>query len=331
MRIATTILLAMLCIMVESRAAEPWPAEAWDAATLLTSLDSDFDDNMSGAGYNPETQTFWVCCNGMPSAFWALDKKEDGSWGIATKEGKQAKYNLERGDLEGICQVDYGADQVCLMFEGEDRIRMYDTSEFGAATLRHEWDISAYVPTLGGNGSEGITFVPDEWLAKGGFTDAEGNAYTSRNGMGGLMFVAHQNGGRIYVFDLGVDSKDVRFVGAYRSSREESSGLEFDRSSGRLYIWHNTGPNYLEVTELSSVGEGDERRLLTVKEFLGPKAGNLEGIAVSPEAAGDHLCLIVDDDNQDDAAVMLFTRFDAAAAGSGTEKADAPESSPEKE
>jgi hypothetical protein len=309
---AALVVLLALSVVPKGWSAEPWPAEAWTSAKTLTHLDSAFKNNMSGACYNPETKTFWVCCNGGPSAFWALKQDENGNWCIAAKRGKQAKYDVGRGDLEGICQADYRKDLVYLMVEGTDRIREYDASTYGAAQLKNEWDISAHVPTKGGAGSEGITFVPDEWLKKGGFTDADGNSYASKGGMGGLVFVAHQNGGRIYVFDLSVREKTVHFVGAYKSSRTESSGLEFDRSSGLLYIWHNTGPNYLEVTRISSRADGNERRLVPVTEFIGPKGGNLEGIAISPAAEQPGLCLIVDDDNQDGAALMLFRQFDPA-------------------
>jgi len=47
---------------------------------------------------------------------------------------------------------------------------------------------------------------------------------------------------------------------------------------------------------------------------MGPRRGNLEGIAISPAAAKDGLCLIVDDDNQDRAALMLFDQFDFTKA-----------------
>jgi hypothetical protein len=123
------------------------------------------------------------------------------------------------------------------------------------------------------------------------------------------MLVAHQNGGRVYAFDLGPAAGNARFVGAYRTSRGESSGLEFDRSTGLLHVWHNTGPNFLEVTRLSSRVDGRERRLETVVEFAGPKGGNLEGIAIAPTAGKDPWCLIVDDDNQDGAALMWFRQF----------------------
>jgi hypothetical protein len=304
-------LLLLLCCVRTGQAADPWPAEAWAAAETLTHLDGDFENNMSGAAWNPKTETFWVCCNGGPSAFWALTEDESNSFMIATNgSGTQAKYDLGKGDFEGICHADYSEPTVYIMVEEDDQIREYDVSVYGSAVLNLQWNIAAHVPTSGGAGSEGITFVPNEWLMKEHFVDGNGTPYLSTNGMGGLMLVAHQNGGRVYAFDLNPTNSAFHFVGAYATSRSESSGLEFDRSTGLLYIWHNTGPNYLEVTELSSYQDGAERRLTPLAEFLGPKSGNLEGIAIVPTATTNHWCLIVDDDNQDDAALMWFKEFE---------------------
>ena len=265
-------LLLLLCCVRTGQAADPWPAEAWAAAETLTHLDSDFEKDMSGAAWNPQTKMFWVCCNKRPSAFWALTEDESNSFMIATNgSGTQAKYDLGKGDFEGICQVDYSEPTVYIMVEEDDQIREYDVSVYGSAVLNLQWNIAAHVPTSGGSGSEGITFVPNEWLMKEHFVDGNETPYLSTNGMGGLMLVAHQNGGRVYAFDLNPTNSAFHFVGAYATSRSESSGLEFDRSTGLLYIWHNTGPNYLEVTELSSYQDGAEKRLTPLAEFLGPK------------------------------------------------------------
>lgn len=285
-------------------ATEAWPAEAWNQSTILTSLDSDFQKNLSGAHWNDATRTLWVCING-PGKFWAL--QENGNGGFAIR----GKWSIP-GDIESITQVDLNEPSVYVISEGEDRIRKYDVSVNGQATLLREWNIAPYVPAYaGGAGSEGIAFVPDDWLRLNGFVDGNGNPYVSRNGMGGLMFVAHQNGGGIYVFDLDPDSNDVAFVASYKTLRPESSGLEFDRTAGYLYIWHNTGSNFLEVSDLSSyVGAGNARYFTTTKEFFGPKGGNLEGIAIVPAASGERWAFMTDDDNQNGAALMWFAHFD---------------------
>jgi len=321
--VAAGIVLLFLGCVTTGLAVDPWPAEPWTSAENLTHLDGDFENNMSGAAWNPETRAFWVCCNGGPSAFWALVEDGSNSFMIATNGlGTQAKYDMGSGDFEGICQADYAEEVVYVMVEGVDEIREYDVSAYGSATLSNQWDISSNVPTSGGAGSEGITFVSNEWLARQHFVDGNGNPYLGTNGMDGLMFVAHQSGGKVYVFDLNRINGTHHFVGEYTTSRLESSGLEFDRSTGLLYVWHNISSNYLEVTELSSYPDGPDRRLTSVSELAAPKSGNLEGIAIVPTVATDNWCLIVDDDNQDGAALMWFKQFNHTNDFDGDEMAD---------
>lgn len=286
----------------------PWPGEPWQQAQNLTFLDDDFGKNLSGAAWNPETRTLWVCVN-APGKFLALVEDGAGSFKVDVRNGQRAEF-APGGDLEGITQADYKDPSVYLMAEGEDIIRRYDTSAYGVVRLTHSWNIKAHVPTSGGAGSEGITFVPDAWLTSKGFVDKTGAPYVSRNGMGGLFFVAHQNGGQVYVFDLNAAGTALSFVGAYKTSRTESSGLEFDRSTGKLYVWHNLGTNYLEVTDLASVALADgTRQFKTLKEYDSPKAGNLEGVALTPAAAHEHGVFLVDDDGQDGYALMRFRNF----------------------
>jgi hypothetical protein len=286
----------------EAQAATPWPGETWQQAENLTGLSSAFTNNLSGAHWNPNTRTLWVCLNG-PGKFWALTEDGNGSFEI---DGEW----YPGGDLEAITQVDLDDPSVYVMVEGQDKIRRYDVTDQGVVSLMTEWNIGAYVPTSGGAGSEGITFVPDAWLVANGFVDRHGDPYASQNGMGGLMFVAHQNGGRVYAFDLDPDSGGYDFVGGYVTSRGESSGLEFDRSSGTLYVWHNTGGNFIELTDLSSFVRPDgQRQFVSSEEYNGPKGGNLEGIAVTPVSSGDDAIFITDDNNQNGAALMWFREF----------------------
>lgn len=308
MIVLTVIIFFMLA---SATAAETWPGEPWDAAENLTALDEAFKNNMSGAAWNPETRMFWVCCNGGPSAFWALEEDGDGSFRIATgKKGEKARFLIKGGgDFEGICQADYGEEVVYVMVEGVDQIREYDVSTFGNDKLNRQWKIGEHVPTAGGAGSEGITFVPNTWLKREGFVDGSGKPYLSTNGMEGIMLVAHQNGGGIFAFDLDRKKGKFHFVGEYMTSKGESSGLEFDRSTGLLYIWHNTGPNYLEITDLSSTASGTKRRLNSLAEYTGPKGGNLEGFAATPAEDPNNWCLIVDDDCQNGAALMWYKDF----------------------
>jgi uncharacterized protein YjiK len=290
-----------------SQASDAWPAEPWWSSVILTELDNDFKNNLSGAHWNPQSRTLWVSLNG-PSKFWAITENKNGDFVVDHKNGVRGQM-LVSGDLEGITQVDYGQEHVFLIDESNEAIQQYDVSDYSKPTLLHRWDIGATLPSAFGSGPEGITFVPDEWLGKQGFVDQTGNAYKSQYGMGGLMLVAHQNGGHIYAYDLDPNGSLYRLVGKYSSSRNESSGLEFDRSSGFLFIWHNTDGNSLEVTTLGSSVINGERTLNRIKQYYSPKGGNLEGFALTPANSKESRAFLVDDDNQDGAALMLFTEF----------------------
>ena len=311
MRIASSLLLTLGLFLTPavSTATLPWPGEPWQQSINLTSLDDDFVANASGADWNAETRTFWVCIN-SPGKFIAMIPDGAGGYKVDQRNGARAEW-APGGDLEGIAVgADLKAQSIYLLVEGEDAIRQYDTSSYGVVKLLRSWSIKPFVPTVGGTGSEGLAFVPDSWLTVRGFVDAAGQPRVSRNGQGGLWFVAHQNGGGIYVFDLAASAATVDFVGAYKTLRTESSGLDFDRSTGRLMVWHNIGSNYLEEVDLASTAlAGGGRQLNSLREFAGPKGGNLEGIAMSPAAGGEHLAFVTDDGNDSGFAVMAFSHF----------------------
>jgi hypothetical protein len=102
--------------------------------------------------------------------------------------------------------------------------------------------------------------------------------------MGGLMFVGHQNGGSVFVFDLNRADSSFRFIGEYRTSYAETAGMEFDRSTGVLYVWHDDNFDILESLSLASTSIAGEsaRRFTTLRIFDGPDHSNNEGIALMP-------------------------------------------------
>jgi len=292
-----------------AHAAEPWPGETWQESRNLTGLHGNFTNNLSGAHWNPVTHTLWVCVNG-PGMFIALVAGEDGVFKIEEVAGRKGVWS-PGGDLESLTQVDYHNDDIYVLVEGAGYIRQYDTEVYGAVKLVRSWQITQHVPTSGRGGSEGLAFVPDSWLKKSGFVDPAGQPYVSTKGMNGLMFVAHQRGGGIYVFDLDpLDNAGVVFVGSYLTGQTESSGLEFDRSTGRLYVWHNLGSNYVEEVSLASTVQGDGRRKFNqLREWVAPKSGNLEGFAMTPADQFEHVAFITDDDNQNGYGLMLYEAF----------------------
>jgi hypothetical protein len=284
--------------------ASPWPAESHTSAVKLPMLDRHFAKNISGAYWNATTRTFWVCCN-SPGIFWALAEDGAGGWKIAAgSNGATARWK-PGGDLEGICQPVDSQPLVYLMDEA-GYIRQYDVSDFGVIKELRTWDIRAIAGPNGNSGPEAITFVPDVWLRREGFRDAGGTLRTSSNGMGGLMLVGHQTGGCVHVFDLNPNNDTFAYHGKINSSQPEIADLAFDRNSGMLYLWHNLGTNYLEVAELNSTPVGGNRRFRTLIEYTGPRRGNLEGLALVSNIAGDDWILLADDDNEFGEALTLY-------------------------
>lgn len=305
-RVVLALWLIMAMAANSLHAASPWPAETHTAAMKIQ-VGQEFNiSNMSGAYWNATTRTFWVCCNG-PGTFWALVEDGLGGWKIGTSGGQPAKWSTG-GDMEAICQPDDTQSIVYLMDEA-GYIRKYDTSTGGTVNLLRSWDIIANAGPNDGSGPEAITFVPNEWLIREGFRDATGVLRTSSQSMGGLMLVGHQTEGYVHVFDLKADGTHL-YHGKLLTSKTETADIAFDRCTGKLHIWHNTGSNYLEVAELNSTVVGSERKFRTLIEYLGPRTGNLEGIALVPNAVGDDWILLTDDDNNPAGqALTLYKHF----------------------
>lgn len=271
----------------------PWPAESMNMAVNLTPIEgagvNDFYLDLSGAFWNPVTRRLWVCRNGpggLLSKMWAIRENGQGGYQCDYQKGIRGEWT-GFGDLEDICQADLNEQTVYAIVEGEELIKEYDVSNYGIAVLRNVWNTASYLPLVLTEGSEGITFVPDANLASGGFVDPKGVPRISANGMGGLMFVATQIGGDIYVFDLNRSDSSFSFVGAYKTSYSESAGLAFDRQSGLLYILHGANQNRIEVVSLASIPVGNERQFKEKVTYAPPAGGsgmNIEGIALVPDA-----------------------------------------------
>jgi hypothetical protein len=129
------------------------------------------------------------------------------------------------------------------------------------------------------------------------------------------MFVGHQNAGGLYVFDLNRTTGAFDFVGRYATAYDETSGLEFDRSTGELHIWHNTSGNVIEISDLTSVAAGfGPRKMTTTRLIAGPRTGNLEGIASTPNSTGEGWWWFTDDGNRNGAALTWFQQFPISGA-----------------
>ncbi len=315
---------------------DPWPAEAETSASNLTSVEgsppNDFYDDLSAAVWNPFTRRLWLGRNGpgSNSKVWALVENGVGGFQVDTRDGKRAEWT-GFADLEGITQASLHDDVVYMLQEDEQRIQEWDLSTYGNKVLKKQWDLSADLPIVSAESGEGITFVPDNFLTQVGFVDQNGLPYQSSQGMGGLMFVGREDGGGgLFAFDLDRDTQSYVFVGEYRIFRfddpiayptpfYEASGLEFDRSSGLLYVWHGPGaPEEVALTvhDLRSTAvAGQSYRLLnTVQAFDGPSVQNYESFAVLSNAdcvAGDRSSFSTIDDGGA-TSLLLYSNFPCA-------------------
>lgn len=277
-----------VCVHSASRVCS-WPAESTAEAANLTEIGGlpffgEFESDLSGAVWNPVSRELWLCRNNGPSMVWALVEDGTGSYRIATHGGQPAAWE-EFGDAEAVAQADFGdANTVFVLSEGGGTVIEVDLSIGDSAVELNRWGLSA---ELGGTGAEGMTFVPDRFLAEQGFVDGAGTPYVSVNGMEGLMFIGHQNGGELFAYDLNRATGEHVFVGRYATAAAESAGLEFDRSTGQLFIWHDDDFDQLEVAWLSSTETDTGRRMDTIAVYDAPTpipfaSTNIEGIAIKP-------------------------------------------------
>lgn len=194
---------------------------------------------------------------------------------------------------EGITQVDNTTNEFYTVDENNYEIRKYALSaNYSSLTLKNSWNLllsPSPMTNTDNTGPEGITFIPDWFLKRIGFiSSATGKTYQSSKGMNGLIFIAHQNGGYVWVFDVNpAVSNDFLYVGKYKTNEDESCDLAFDNSTGLLYILHNTSSNYVEVTDLTTSLSGGEYKFNLIKEYFVPNptsgSKNVEGFALTPK------------------------------------------------
>ena len=253
--------VAVLWISAISFGQSAWPSVNWNAADNLTSvMNANGITDLSGLHWNYITNRLYCVQGDGRLRILQMDDSAMGFSQIANKA-------LPEGP-EGVTQVNLSANEFYTIDENSYEIRKFThNSAFGSMAEAKHWDLLAAPSPMedtGNTGPEGIVFISDAALDAAGFVSAQtGNLYTSVKGMGGLMFIAHQDEGYIWVFDLNPNvNNDFLFVGKYQTSRSESADLAFDASTGLLYVLHNVGGNYLEVTNLSTEVIAGERKFV---------------------------------------------------------------------
>ncbi len=215
-------------------------------------------------------------------------------WNTTTNTFAQIANEAIDGGPEGITQANLYANEFYTIDENNYEIRRYThTTNFSSVTEFKHWNLlnaPSPMQDTGNIGPEGIVFIPDSFLSSIGFVSQQtGQLYTSVKGLGGLFFVAHQDEGNVWVFDVNPNTNnDFAYVGKYQTNHEESCDLAFDRSTGLLYILHNiAGNNRLEVTNLTTTFNGVTRKFVYSKDYLitNPTGNNdnIEGFALTPK------------------------------------------------
>lgn len=303
------LLIVLFLISFAARPQSPWPSEGWNSATNLTSV-------MSSSGVTDLSGLHW---NPLLNRLYAV--QGDGRLHVlqlntATNVFTQIADKALAVGPEGITQADLSANTFYTIDENEYEIRKFNhNSSFSSISLSRHWNLLASPSPMedtGNSGPEGIVFVPDGALSAAGFvSQATGQPYVSQKGMGGLMFVAHQDGGYIWVFDLNPNvNDDFLYVGKYKTNQTESCDLAFDQTSGMLYILHNVlSNNTVELSDLQSFSiAGGERKMATIAEYHLPDSGaneNIEGFAITAkcDAASVSVWLCRDAENSESSAI----------------------------
>ena len=278
------IIVVTLYLQFQITFAQSWPSVNWSSAINLTySLGSSVVTDFSGLHWNPvNNRLYGVQDNGVVRVL-QLD--------INTNSFSQIASRSISGGPEGITQANLYANEFYTVDETNYEIRRYTyTSSFSNISLYKHWNLLLSPMTDTGNtGPEGIVFIPDAILSSIGFiSEQTGLKYTSVKGLGGLFFIASQDGGIIWVYDINPNSNDdFIYVGKYKTNRSESCDLSLDRSTGLLYILHNiSGNNKLEVTDLSTtIVNGNERKFVVKNEYFVATPedtnDNIEGFAIT--------------------------------------------------
>lgn len=262
-----------------------WPSESWTAAVNLTSV-------MSASGLTELSSLYW---NSTTSRLYV--SHGDGRLRVlqlntGTNTFSQIGNVVVPAGPEGITQVNNSSNEFYTIDEDNYQVRKFThPANYSSVTLSKSWnllDTPSVMLNTGNTGPEGIAFIPDSFLTASGFvSQVTGLPYTSTKGMGGLIFIAHQDSGYIWAFDINPNvSNNFAYVGKYRTNKLESCDLAFDRTTGLLYILHNVGVNTLETTDLTSSIVSGKRKFTTRNEYvLSNPSGNIniEGFAIAPK------------------------------------------------
>jgi hypothetical protein len=314
------LLTATICYSI-AYGQSTWPSLSWANSVNLSAIMPVNATELSGLYWNNALNRLYIVGDAGSVTVLQLNK--------SSHQFSLMGFAENIGGPEGITQTNNLAEEFYTIDENSYEIRKYMfNSNFNAATKLKSWNLlqsPSPMTNTDNTGPEGIAFVPDWYLQKSGFkSTVSGQIYVSKKGMGGLMFIAHQDEGYVWVFDVNPTvNNDFAYVGKYKTNRSESCDLSFENSTGLLYILHNVSDNYLEVTDLHTSISNSEYKFNIIKEYFIPNpasgSNNIEGFAISPKfpdvaTQNVWLCRDVTKDSEITDAIKGFSPF----SGEGT-------------
>lgn len=276
--------LSLFCF-ISIKAQTIFPSSTWNNSINISHIIPPQSQELSGLYWNDSKKQLFVVCDIGKLIVLQFDP-------LTNSFTQVANINNLSGP-EGVMQTNDDSNTFFTIDENSYQIRKYSlSSNYATVTLNNTWNLLALpspMTNTANTGPEGIAFIPDWYLQRIQFVNSEtGKPYISSKGMNGLIFIAHQNGGYVWVFDVNPNvNNDFLYVGKYKTAQDESCDLTFDKSTGLMYILHNTGSNYLEITDLSTTNEAGNYKFKKLDEYLVPNpplgSKNIEGFALTPK------------------------------------------------
>lgn len=235
---------------------QPWPGGPDEIP--LDEVDT-FSGDLSGLDYEPSGSaapgTLWAVQNG-DGLLYEIVADGSGGWAPTTaagwSEGKTLRYPDGGGavDAEGVTVAADSSDGGVYVSTERNNdqssvsrpsVLRYDVT--GSATTlvaTDEWNLAADFPGLGANaGLEGITWVPDTFLAAQGFVDQRtGAAYAPASYPGhgdGLFVVGVEGTAGVYAYALLDDGGFVR-VASMETPFDLVADVQFDADLDALWV-----------------------------------------------------------------------------------------------
>ena len=242
--------------------AVPFPAGALPGVDISGLLPAGYEP--SGAVWHGPLDRLFVVHDGGTVSSMADDGTSVTNWFVG-------------GDLEGLAVADTSSDFIYLGVEHPDGVQEFDHN---TGSVTRTFDLTPWMTGPSNSGLEALTFVPD-----------------AGNPEGGLFYAGLQNDGKIYKFQLPIQtsavSTTVAFVGTITPvvGRTDLAGLHFDVANQVLYAVFD-GVNALRAMQADGT---------LITEWVLP-GFDQEGIAL--DAATDNLFI-----SEDSGRVMLYSPF----------------------